>query len=129
MLTCFKSIGAQVPRRIVARWMDIAKGHRELDRNIVAGSWAAGIAPMLLFFLLSACVSEDHRFVNDVQDCSRMGHTQGTPEFANCLSNLNDRRCAANPKKGGHVSTHHCTRLENRPAGLTSPPATPNTGS
>jgi hypothetical protein len=43
-----------------------------------------------------------------------MGHVAGTPEFKQCMSDLNERRCARQRSKAGtgsHIATTECTRL------------------
>jgi hypothetical protein len=43
-----------------------------------------------------------------------MGHVAGTPEFKQCMNDLNERRCAVQRSKAGtgsHIATTDCTRL------------------
>lgn len=64
--------------------------------------------------LLAGCASEDRRLVEDRQSCLQMGHSPGTPEFKQCMLDLNDRRCAVLQNRAGishHVATEDCTRL------------------
>lgn len=64
---------------------------------------------------LTGCASEDRRLVEDEQSCRGMGHAEGTPEFKQCMTDLNLRRCATRQAtKGGesvHEATTECTRL------------------
>ena len=57
---------------------------------------------------------EDRRLVADEQSCRDMGHVEGTPEFKQCMNDLNERRCARQRSKAGtgsHIATTECTRL------------------
>jgi hypothetical protein len=64
---------------------------------------------------LTGCASEDRRLVADRQTCQSMGHVEGTPEFTQCMRDLNERRCPTRKatKYGGivHEATTDCTRL------------------
>jgi hypothetical protein len=63
---------------------------------------------------LAGCAGEDRRLVADQESCRNMGHVPGTPEFKQCMTDLNERRCAVQRAKGGtgsHVATAECTRL------------------
>lgn len=73
------------------------------------------VASMLLLamLLLTGCASEDRRLVADEQSCRNMGHADGTPEFKQCMTDLNQRRCATRSTKSGTVleRTTDCTML------------------
>lgn len=64
---------------------------------------------------LTGCASEDRRLVEDEQSCRDMGHAEGTPEFKQCMTDLNQRRCATRQatkgRVGGLEATTDCTRL------------------
>jgi hypothetical protein len=62
---------------------------------------------------LTGCDTTDKRLVEDEQSCHAMGHSLGTPDFKQCLQDLNDRRCAMVRKKNEtmHVVTTDCSRL------------------
>ncbi len=80
----------------------------KLRSRLVASSLLAAIA------LVTGCASEDRRLVEDEQSCHSMGHLDGTPEFKQCMNDLNERRCAVQRAKvgaGPHVATTECTRL------------------
>jgi hypothetical protein len=70
---------------------------------------------LIVIALLTGCASEDRRLVADEQSCRSMGHVDGTPEFRQCMNDLNERRCATRKatKQGGsvHEATTDCTRL------------------
>ncbi len=77
-------------------------------------------APLFAFVLAAAafgiagCANEDHRLAEDQQSCVAMGHVEGTPEFKQCMADLNQRRCAeAKSKTEGtqHEATVDCTKL------------------
>jgi hypothetical protein len=69
---------------------------------------------ILAVVLLTGCAGEDRRLVADQESCRNMGHAPGTPEFKQCMTDLNDRRCAVQKAKGGagsHIATAECTKL------------------
>ena len=71
-------------------------------------------ALMLAVASFTGCAGEDRRLVADQESCRNMGHEPGTPEFKQCMTDLNDRRCAVQKAKGGagsHIATAECTRL------------------
>jgi hypothetical protein len=66
-------------------------------------------------FVISGCAHEDRRLAEDQQSCIQMGHSPGTPQFNQCMEDLNQRRCATVAAKGAgerHVATEECTRLK-----------------
>jgi hypothetical protein len=70
-------------------------------------------ALLLVAFLFSACAHEDRRLAEDQQSCTQMGHSPGTPQFDQCMQELNQRRCATVKGFGErHVATEECTRLK-----------------
>jgi hypothetical protein len=74
----------------------------------------AASALILAVASFTGCAGEDRRLVADQESCRNMGHVPGTPEFKQCMTDLNDRRCAVQKTKGGagsHVATAECTRL------------------
>jgi hypothetical protein len=75
---------------------------------------AFATALLLVTFLFSACAQEDRRLAEDQQSCTQMGHSPGTPQFDQCMQDLNQRRCATVTKAFGerHVATEECTRLK-----------------
>jgi hypothetical protein len=78
--------------------------------TLVASAFLLAIGSM------TGCVSEeDRRLAADEQSCQSMGHADGTPEFKQCMIELNLRRCATRQatKQGGiaHEITRECTRL------------------
>jgi hypothetical protein len=80
----------------------------KLRSTLVASALLLGIAS------LTGCASEDRRLVADEQSCRSMGHSDGTPEFKQCMNDLNERRCAVQRAKtgpGSHVASTECTRL------------------
>jgi len=69
---------------------------------------------LLAIASLTGCASVDRRLVADQQSCRNMGHLDGTPQFKECMNDLNERRCAVLRSKGSagsHVATTECTRL------------------
>jgi hypothetical protein len=80
-----------------------------LRSTLAASTLLLGIAS------LTGCAGEDPRLVADVKTCQSMGHLSGTPEFKQCMSELNERRCPTRKatKFGGslHEATTECTRL------------------
>ena len=88
-------------------------GQEELEmRNHMKSAFAA---TLLLGLLLSGCAQEDRRLAEDQQSCLQMGHSPGTPQFSQCMEDLNQRRCATATAKGiagRHVATEECTRLK-----------------
>src|SRR5437870_13661133 len=70
---------------------------------------------LLAIASLTGCTSEDRRLVADRQTCQSMGHVEGTPEFKQCMQDLNERRCPTRKvaKYSGavHEATTECTRL------------------
>ena len=68
------------------------------------------LAPTLLsgLLLILGCADQDRRLVEDEKSCLQMGHPTGTPEFKQCMTDLNERRCAT--MTGRHVATQACTR-------------------
>jgi hypothetical protein len=80
----------------------------KLRSTLVALSLLAAIASV------TGCAGEDRRLAADEQSCLNMGHANGTPEFKQCMNDLNERRCAVQRAKAGagsHVATTECTRL------------------
>lgn len=74
-----------------------------------------GSALLLAIVSLIGCASEDRRLVADEETCRSMGHVEGTPEFKQCMTELNLRRCATRKatKQGGklHEAATECERL------------------
>ena len=71
-------------------------------------------ALLLAAVSIAGCASEDRRLVADQQSCRSMGHLEGTPQFKQCMNDLNERRCAVLRSKsapGTHLATTECTRL------------------
>lgn len=63
---------------------------------------------------LTGCAGEDRRLAADQESCRNMGHAAGTPEFRQCMTDLNERRGAVQKAKAGagsHIATADCTRL------------------
>jgi hypothetical protein len=75
----------------------------------------AASALILAVASLTGCAGEDRRLVADQESCRNMGHAAGTPEFKQCMNDLNERRCAVQQRTkagpGSHVATTDCTRL------------------
>ena len=72
------------------------------------------LLPFLLGGFLGACSSlQDTRLADDQQTCQQMGHLPDSPAFKQCLTELNERRCAVVSTKSGtrHQGTEQCTRL------------------
>jgi hypothetical protein len=57
------------------------------------------LATVLLLGLgvFGGCGREDRRLTEDRQSCAEMGHPIGTPQFQQCMQDLNERRCAVVP--------------------------------
>ena len=71
-------------------------------------------ALVLAVVSFTGCAAEDRRLVADEQSCRGMCHVAGTPEFKQCMNDLNQRRCAVQRSKAGtgsHIATTDCTRL------------------
>ena len=63
---------------------------------------------------LAGCANPDSRLVADEASCRSMGHARDTPPYAECLKDLNNRRCAVAARKGWtpqHVASVDCTRI------------------
>ncbi|GEM_PF-4181285 len=87
---------------------------------IVPGPRTAAILLFAVTFAVAGCVSKvDTRLTDDQQSCRDMGHSPGSAEFNQCMSELNERRCAtvkAPTTFKGQLTTRHsstidCTRL------------------
>lgn len=79
-----------------------------MSPNLSAGVIVTSI---LMGVLLTGCVDKnDRRLVADEKTCREMGHQEDTPEFKQCMADLNDRRCSSSPK-GGHQKTKDCTQI------------------
>jgi len=80
-----------------------------LRSTLAAATLLLGVA------LVTGCSSEDPRLVADAETCQSMGHVNGTPEFKQCMNELNLRRCTTRKlsRFGGrlHEATNECTRL------------------
>lgn len=70
-------------------------------------------ALVLATFALHGCAQPDRRLAEDRHTCVAMGHQSGTPEFQQCLADLNERRCPTKQTRHGeeHVVSKDCTRL------------------
>jgi hypothetical protein len=77
--------------------------------------WPSFAALALGSFLLAGCAQEDRRLAEDQQSCRAMGHVSGTPQFQQCMEELNQRRCATvsvgKPGTTRHQAVLECTRL------------------
>lgn len=73
--------------------------------------WTA-TALVLATFILHGCAQPDRRLVEDRQTCLAMGHQGGTPEFQQCMADLNERRCPTKQTRHGqeHVVSKECTQ-------------------
>ncbi len=87
---------------------------------VVPGSLTATILLFVAMFAVAGCASKrDTRLTDDQQSCVDMGHAPGSAEFKQCMSELNERRCATVTSPTGnrgahsnrHSSTIDCTRL------------------
>jgi hypothetical protein len=72
-----------------------------------------GATLLLGVFLLSGCAAhEDRRLAEDQQSCLQMGHPPGTPQFSQCLEDLNQRRCDTKVLGERHLATEERTRIK-----------------
>jgi hypothetical protein len=89
----------------------LRRGSRMLPKlrpTVVVSAFVLAVASF------TGCAGEDRRLVADEQSCRDMGHVAGTPEFKQCMNDLNERRCALKRSKAGtgsHIATTECTRL------------------
>jgi hypothetical protein len=51
---------------------------------------AGGVA---LLLVLAGCAQHEQHLEQDAVTCRSMGHVPETPEFSNCMKELNKRRC------------------------------------
>jgi hypothetical protein len=73
-------------------------------------------AAVVTIVLLAGCAQQDPRLAEDQQSCLQMGHSTGTPAFKQCMTDLNERRCAmvagsGKVQQSRHSVTIECTRL------------------
>jgi hypothetical protein len=56
--------------------------------------------------LVSGCATrEDRRLAEDQQSCLQMGHSPETPQFSQCMQDLNQRRCDTKVIGERHLAT------------------------
>jgi hypothetical protein len=80
-------------------------------RNLVESRLAAAL--LLGILPLWGCAThEDRRLAEDQQSCLQMGHSAGTPQFSQCLEDLNQRRCDTKILGERHLVNEECTRLK-----------------